>query len=151
MADAVTTNVIKDATNHYIVHLTNISDGTGESAVLKVDKSSLLAIDGAEPASLDIDQVRWSIQGFASVRILWDHATDDVALVLSGNGYETFRHLTGNDISTISHFNNGDTLESGCLLDPRSAGGTGDILLTTNGGGASSSYDITLWLKKSPV
>lgn len=151
MADAVTTNVIKNSATHYIVHLTNISDGTGESAVIKVDKSALLASDGAEPASLDIDQVRWSVQGFASVRILWDHTTDDVALVLAGNGYDTFRHISGNDVLPVNSFANGSTDNSEGLLDPRSAGGTGDILLTTNGGSSSSSYDITLWLRKNPV
>jgi hypothetical protein len=79
MADAVASNVVLNGDQQYIIHLTNISDGTGESAVVKVDKSTLLAIDGAEPASLDIEQVRWCIQGFTSVRLLWDHNTDDTA------------------------------------------------------------------------
>ena len=33
MADAVTKVVMADSATHYIIHLTNIGDGTGESAV----------------------------------------------------------------------------------------------------------------------
>lgn len=136
MADAVTTNTITNGYDKLCVHLTNISDGTGESAVVKVDKSTFLARDGAEPASMDIEQIRWNIQGFTSVRLLWDHTTDDVAMLLNGNGYEDFR---------------GDTERAPKgLADPRSSGGTGDILLTTAGAVSGATYDITLWLKKSP-
>jgi hypothetical protein len=143
MADAVTTRLILETPYQYIVHLTNISDGTGETAVIKVDKSAIaVATDGAEPNSLDIEQVRWSIQGFTSVRLLWDHTTDDLAMVLCNNGYEDFTGKYGVIVEKTS--------TSG-LLDPRSSGGAGDILLTTNGGVSGSSYDITLWLKKSAV
>lgn len=137
MSDAVTTTVLSNGPDRYAVHLTNISDGSGESAVAKVDKSGLTAEDGGEPVSLDIEQVRWCIQGFTSVRLLWDHTTDDTALVLSGSGYEDFR---------------GDSFlrsQMG-LADPRSAGDTGDILLTTAGAVSGATYDITLWLRKSP-
>lgn len=140
MADAVTTRVIANTASRYIVHLTSISDGTGESAVVKVDKSTLLATDGAEPASLDIEQVRWNIQGITSVRFLWDHTTDDVALVLSGSGYDDFRVPGGAP----------ERVNVGALADPRSAGDTGDILLTTQGAAANGTYDITLVLFKNP-
>ena len=137
MADAVKTILVEETLDRYIVHLSNISDGTGESAVIKVDKSTLLAKDGAEPASLDIESCRWNVQGFASVRILWDHTTDDVAMAMSGSGYEEYA--------------NPKVLSVGSALDdPRSAGGAGDILLTTNGGASGSTYDIELVLKKRP-
>lgn len=140
MADAVTARVIEDTRTHYVVHLTNISDGTGEAAVVKADKSAIaVAADKGEAASLDIEQVRWSIQGFTSVRLLWDHTTDDVAMVLAGSGYEDFRGLDGGV--------KGKMQTSG-LKDPRSAGGTGDLLVTTNGGASGATYDITVWLVK---
>lgn len=142
MADAVTSRVVANTNDRYAIHLTNISDGTGESVVVKADKSTLLARDAAEPASLDIEQVRWNIQGFTSVRILWDHDTDDVALVLSGSGYDDFRGVDSG-MAPLA--------QTGGLLDPRSTGGTGDVLLTTNGGASGSTYDITIWLKKNPV
>ena len=41
MADAVTTQVLEDGERLYIAKFTDISDGTGESAVLKIDVSTL--------------------------------------------------------------------------------------------------------------
>ena len=41
MADAVTTQVLQDGERLYIAKFTNISDGTGESEVTKVDVSGL--------------------------------------------------------------------------------------------------------------
>lgn len=140
MADAVTSNVILNSNKHYVIHLTNISDGTGEAAVIKVDKSTLLASDGAEPASLDILQARWAVQGFTSVRILWDHTTDDTGLVLSGSGYDDFTQLI--DDTRLKN--------TAGLADPRSSGATGDILLTTAGTTSGNTYDITLWIFKNP-
>lgn len=140
MADAVTTRKVLETPTHYVLHMTNISDGTGESAAVKLDKSTLVALDGAEPASLDIEQVRWNIQGHTSVRILWDHTTDDTALVLSGSGYDDFRYENGVGPRTK---------QTAGLLDPRSAGDTGDILLTTNGHSSGDTYDITLVVRKT--
>ena len=137
MADAVTTRTVGETAAQLVVHLTNISDGTGESAVVKVDKSTFFAPDAAEPAALDIESVRWNVQGFTSVRLLWDHTADDTGLVLSGSGYDDFR---GEDMERVPGL---------CALkDPRSAGGTGDIILTTAGAVSGATYDITLVLRK---
>lgn len=135
MADAVVVS-IQDSDTHLLVHLVNVSDSTGESAVQKVDKSAY-TVNGAEPASLDIETVRWSIQGFTSVRLLWDHDTDDVALALANSGYDDFRG------DGFARFKKG-------LPDPRSSGGTGDLLLTTAGAVSGATYDITLRLRKTP-
>lgn len=145
MADAVTTIVLQDVAGspYYVGHFTSISDGTGETAVAKVVKATINTAPpapgaaSAAAASLDIAAVRWNIQGFASVRLLWDHTTDDVGLVLSGNGYENFEAR------------NDESGHPACLKDPRSAGGTGDIVLTSNGAVAGASYDITLWVRKN--
>lgn len=135
MSDAVTSRVISDSADEYLIHLTNISDGTGESAVIKADISTLLATDGAAPDALDILECRWAIQGFTSVRILWGTTSAVVALVLTGSGYDDFRGDAFNRAS------NG-------LTDPRTATGERDILLTTNGGSSGATYDITLRLRK---
>lgn len=134
MSDAVTTRAF-DSGDEYIVHLTNISDGTGESAVVKADISTLLAEDGAAPASLDILTARWAIQGFTSVRILWGTTSPVVALALTGNGYDDFR---GDGFNHPPHG----------LTDPRTATGERDILLTTAGAVSGATYDITLRLRK---
>ncbi len=136
MADAVATRLIGESATHYVVHLTNISDGTGESAVAKVDKSTLKAADGAEPASLDIEKIKWNCDGMA-VKILFDHTTDDLAMALSGNGEVDFSKAPESAGSV-----------KGLLRDPRSAGDTGDILLTTVGHTSGDTYNITMWLRK---
>jgi len=41
MADAVTTQIIHDGDRQVVMKFTNISDGTGEAAVQKVDVSTL--------------------------------------------------------------------------------------------------------------
>ena len=88
MADRVAVRVILDSPKQHIVRLVCVSDGTGETDVVKVDKSALTAAGGAEPASLEIESVRWNIQGFSSVIIEWDHTSDDLAYALSGAGYD---------------------------------------------------------------
>jgi len=140
MADTVATHVLAQTATHIVVHLTNISDGTGEAAVVKVDKSTLVASDGAEPASLDIEKVIWNCDGMAA-RILWDHTTDDFAFALSGSGAIDFR---AGDLGLPT------VPAPGLLADPRSAGGAGDILLTTTGHTAADTYNIILVLRKQP-
>lgn len=141
MADAVTTNVILETSTHYIAHFTNISDGTGESAVIKVDKSAItVASDGAEAGSLDIEKIQWNCVGM-SVKVLWDHTTDDLATICDGTGSIDFSKEAGDVPSRIG-------LPG--LKDPRSSGGAGDILFTTVGHSSGDTYNVTLWLRKNP-
>ena len=126
MTTAVTTRVLQNSKYEYTVHLTGInSDATGETDVVKIDKSALLNKVGNEPLSINIMSARWNIQGFTYVLIEWDAATDDTAMVLSGNGYDNFEAAGG-------------------LRDPRSTTTVGDILLTSVGAASASTYDITL-------
>lgn len=120
MADSITSQVLSSGSKRVAILLTSISDGTGESAVQKVDIS---ALPGA-PTKVKINSVAYSVKGM-SVSVLFDHATDDRVLVLEGNGCLDF-------------------CEYGGLQDPASAGGTGDILFTTNNAVAGSSYTIVL-------
>jgi hypothetical protein len=138
MADTVTTKVIEDYAKsaYYTVHLTGISDGTGESNVVKIDKSAIeVAQDNAEPAAIDILAVEWNNQGFSYAKFSWDHDTDETALVLPGGsgGYRTFQK----------------SKSEWYLKDGRGAGGTGDLLLTTVGMASGASYDITLYCAKA--
>jgi hypothetical protein len=129
MTDTVDTIVVTNTRRKYAVRLTNRSDSTGESAVVKVDKSALTGPDGTEPSKLVLEEAEWNVQGFSYVTLLWDHTTDDEMAVLSGSGYKDYRDFGG-------------------LVDPGSAGGTGDVLLTTTGATATSSYDIFLVFRK---
>lgn len=131
MADSVSTQVIQTGPRYYIARFTNISDGTGESLVNKVDISTLNLDNGTAPTKTSVKEIQYSIQGFTSVRLYWDHTTDDIIDILAaGNGYREYGTL-------------------GFLSDPGSAGGTGDVLLTTAGASATATYDITLVLSLS--
>lgn len=126
MADVVDTIVLESTMQRHVIRITNVSDATGESAVAKVDKSTLTSFDGLEPAYLIVDEIEWSIQGFTSVRLFWDHTTDDeIAVLPAGSGYRNY-------------------WSDGGLKDPRSAGGAGDIVLTTAGAASGATYDIRL-------
>ncbi len=126
MADTVGTDVLFNGSRRYSVRLTNISDSTGESAVIKVDKSTLTNGNGTEPGKLSLVYAEWSISGFTSVKLYFDHTTDDEALILApGNGKRDFS-------------------SEGGFADPGSTGGTGDVLLTTAGATTAATYDIYL-------
>ena len=123
MADTVDTVVLHSSGSYYHARFVSKSDGTGESDVVKIDKSTLTGTDGREPIALDLVEITWSVFGASHVLLEWDHSTDDEMLILSGNGYLKYG-------------------ESGPLKDPRSAGGTGDVLLTTSGMAANGGYVI---------
>lgn len=125
MADAVTSQVLVSGPRRYAVVLTGISDGTGESAVAKIDKSTLTDAIGAEPSTLAIQKLQWTMQGYTYIKLAFDHTTDDTAVVIAGDGCLDFAAYGG-------------------LKDPASAGGTGDLLLTTVGHTAGDSYTILL-------
>ena len=142
MVQAQSSIVIMDTATHHVIHLTNISDtSTNETDVVKVDRSGLTAKDGGEPASLDLEQVEWNMQGYTYIGLEWDQpTTDDQMVVLNGSGYKDFRGVD-KGIFNIRR-------TSG-LQDPRDAVGTGDVVLTTSGNASGNTYDITLWLLKT--
>ena len=131
MADTVTSQIIANGPRYHIVHLTNISDATGENLVTKVDISTLDLGNGVAPTKVSVKEIQWSIQGFTSVQLYWEHtANDTMAVLAQGNGYSEFGML-------------------GMLSDPASAGGTGDVLLSTSGAVSGATYNITLVLTLS--
>jgi hypothetical protein len=130
MVDTVNVDVLQDGPRSYVVRLQNVSDGTGESAVKKVDASTLVGPagkTGLAPTYFAAESIQYDVQGFGYVQLLFDATTDDELATLSGQGYLEFDPA----------FN-----------DPKSTGTTGDILLTTSGASNGSSYDITLKLRK---
>ena len=125
MADTVDTLIVNTAKRKYTVRLFNFSDGTGETGVTKIDISALTGLTGKPVIYTVLEEVKWDVQGFSSVQLFWDHSTDDEIGVFSGTGLVSYADVGG-------------------LVDPRSTGGTGDILLTTTGNAAGNTYDITL-------
>ena len=129
MADTVQVTTINDGDRNLVVQLTNTSDGTGESAVTKIDISTLSFSDGEVPNSLSLQEIQWNMQGITSVTLEWDATTNDEMVLLNGNGYKNFE-------------------DSGGLPDPQSTGSTGDVALTTAGATSGGTYDIVARFKK---
>lgn len=136
MADTVTTLDSFSGKDLLIRKITNISDGTGENLAIKVLKSGLICTNGGAPSKLALEEIWWSIAGFASVRMFWDHTVPDaMALMATGNGCKIMSGVRG---------------ASGMIVDPASAGGTGNVVLTTNGAAAGATYDILMVLRMLP-
>lgn len=130
MADTVNTTVLNDGPRNFIVLLQSVSDGTGETAVTKVNISAFRGPSGATAATdFSVKNISWSIQGMNFVQLLFNADTNDEIITLSeGVGYDDFAG---------SH-----------IPDPNTAGSNGDILLTTNGAANNGSYSIVLHLIK---
>lgn len=113
MADAVSVQTIADTSGvKYVCKLTNISDGTGETLVKKVDASELTFM--TEDGNRTIARVYYSINtanNKSGVEIVWAGATNSTALFLSGNGVMDFR-TDGNSIPNNATTPTGDVLFS---------------------------------------
>lgn len=127
MADAVTSQTILDGERLFIGKFTNISDGTGENAVIKIDVSTLnpnafgLACNGVK-----INKIWAQTQGMA-IDILWDATTDLICETIPENQFYQM------DYSVF-----------GGLPNNAGAGKTGDVRFTTVGAAAGDRYTITL-------
>jgi hypothetical protein len=130
MADAVTSQTLQDGDKSVVMKFTNISDGSGEAAVKKVDVSALQTQSGsgASCTGVTIDCVWYECNGL-SVDLMWDASTDVIAWTLSGYGYFDFR-------------------SAGPLVNNASSP-TGDIMFTTTGAGSGDRYAIMLKMTKS--
>ena len=133
MADAVTSTTISDNDRQAVIQLTNTSDGTGESAVTKVDVSALAArsTDGATCTGCKLAKVSYTTFGM-SAKLLWNASTNTICLDLNSGFSEQL-----------------DFTEFGGLQNTAAAGGkTGDIKLTTTGHASGDSYVIVLTVIK---
>ena len=130
MADAVTSQILQDGDKSVVMKFTNISDGSGEAAVKKVDVSALQAQSGSGAActGVSIQQIWYECNGM-SVDLLWDASTDVIAWTLSGYGFFDFR-------------------SAGPLINNASSP-TGDIMFTTTGHASGDRYAIMLKMGKS--
>ena len=77
MADLVASTVMQDGARTAVLRFTNVSDGSGESAVVKVDASALAAMtNGEKSTNIKIMKCWWSISGM-DVDILFNASTND--------------------------------------------------------------------------
>lgn len=131
MADAVTTQVMVDNQTTAVILFTNISDGTGESLVTKVNVANLAAnATGQACTGVSVQKIHTSCHGL-EVRMFWDAATDVVFFATAQNNQYTF---------DFSNF--------GGLVNSASTGKTGNILFSTADQSAGDTYTIVLEMKK---
>ena len=131
MADAVTSQTIIDGERNCVMKFTNVSDGTGESAVAKVDVSALASnAAGVACSEVRVMRISHAIVGM-SVQLFFD-ATSNVLLAElaeSSTGHMEFQDFGG-------------------IPNNAGSGKTGDILFTTKGHSSGDTYSIVLEMVK---
>jgi hypothetical protein len=134
MADTVASLLLENGNRNWGYQLTSFSDGTGETAVVKVDGSASgplgVTIAGQTfypGVHLKIKEIRFQVTDM-SVRLQWDAGTPRDIVTLS----------PGADTLKFEKF-------GGIFIPVGLAGATGKILLTTIGQQVNSSYMIAFW------
>jgi hypothetical protein len=131
MADAITSQTIIDGERNCVMKFTNVSDGTGESAVVKVDVSALTAnSEGTSCSEVRVMRISHAIVGM-SVQLFLNASTNVllVELAESSNGHMDFKDFGG-------------------LPNNAGSGKDGDILFTTKGHSSGDTYSVTLEMVK---
>jgi len=109
----------------------NVSDGSGESAVTKIDASALSTdAHGNAVGSVIIEQLWWNTVGM-SAELFWNASTNVSArkIKIDSEGYSDYRDFGG-------------------LVNNAGSGVNGDVLLTTTGHSSGDTYDIIVAMKK---
>ncbi len=136
MADVVTSQTIVDTSGtKTVMKFTNMSDGSGETLVTKMDASALTFM--TEDATKSIAKIWWAINttnGKSGVELLWagsgTSSVDKTIGFFSGRGYHDY-YTSGNSIP------NNATLTA-------NTSPAGDVLLSTKGFVAGDNYTIII-------
>ena len=136
MADVVTSQTIVDTSGtKTVMKFTNISDGSGETLVTKMDASALTFM--TEDANRSLAKIYWAINttnGKSGVEISWagsgTSSADATIGFFSGTGFHDY-FIAGNSIP------NNATLTA-------NTSPAGDILFSTKGFVAGDNYTIIL-------
>ena len=132
MADVVTSQTLVDTSGtKTVMKFTNMSDGSGETLVTKMDASALTFM--TEDATKSIAKIWWSINttnGKSGVELLWAGTTNSTIGFFSGTGYHDY-YTAGNAIA------NNATLTA-------STSPAGDVLLSTKGFVSGDNYTIII-------
>ena len=131
MADAVATQTLIDGDKKVVQKFTNISDGSGESAVVKVDVSALATNSSGQTCTgVVIEKIWWQCIGM-KVQILWNATTNVFCIELGEN-------QSGNHDYTVF----------GGLSNNAGSGKDGDVLFTTVGHTSADTYTIIMSMRK---
>ena len=141
MADVVTSQLLENGPRRVIYKFTNVSDGTGESGVVKVDGSSSGPLGVIQQGQTIYPGVHMKLVDMAydiramALRIQWDASSAVDIWIASGDGAGPFAFL-----DSRAGFQG--------IANPNTTGATGKILFTTIGAALNSSYSIVLSLVK---
>lgn len=124
MADTVAVIKLRDTADQAAYLLCNASDGTGETNIQKIDISAIAMAAGR----VRIKKLRWACDGMQAI-VKFNHTTPDTAIICAGFG----------EIAEV---------KDAPIYDPASAGGTGDIQITTAGQSAGDGYTIYIEIAK---
>ena len=133
MADAVTSQTIQDGEKTAVLKFTNVSDGTGESAVKKVDVSALAKNSAGQTCTtVSVARIYWATRGMG-INLEFDASTN---VLLTGLPADS----TGDEYY--------DDRFSG-IPNNAGSGVTGDIDFTTVAHSSGDTYSIILVLNKN--
>ena len=136
MADAVTSQTIEDGGKNLVMKFTNISDGTGESAVAKIDVSALNSepSTGSSCSRVVLQRIWFSNIGMG-FKLYWN-ATTNMFICQAPKDWSDTWDFTDSSITLPGI--------------PNNAGGgvNGDLLLTTNDHTSGDTYSIIVWANK---
>lgn len=132
MADAVASQTIFDGEHTAIMKFTNLSDGTGENKVVKVNASALNpSASGFACNGVTLKKIHASTHGM-EVQIWWDATTDVLCWIVPQNSQYTWDF--------------GDFMG---LTNNAGAGKNGDVLFSTVDASNGDMYSITLEMTKT--
>ena len=136
MADAVTSQTIEDGGKNLIVKITNISDGTGESAVAKIDVSALNSnpTTGAACSRVSIQRIWFSNIGMG-FKLFWKATSNQFIFEAPADWTDTWDFSMGNEGKSGIPNNAG-------------SGVNGDLVLTTVGHSSGDTYSAVIWAHK---
>jgi len=130
MADTVATQILFQGDKQVVMKFTNASDGTGETAVKKVDVATLASFRGQPCTSVLIERIYATTHGM-EVRLFWEASSNVTILsvpqqVMQTMSFDDFGGLTNN----------------------ASTGKTGNILFSTIDASSGDFYTIILVMRK---
>jgi len=127
MADTVSSQTILDGERLFIGKFTCISDGTGETGVVKIDVSTLNRNAAGNVCNgVKINKI-WGTNHGLNIRILFDATADTFAWMVPQNS---------NYLMDFSSF--------GGIPSNAGAGATGDVLFTTTDASAGDIYTVII-------
>lgn len=135
MVDVVTSQILENGPRHITMKFTNVSDGTGESGVVKVDATAAgvlgVVVQGQTQfpvTHLKVQEIDYDIKSMG-LRIQWVGTPNVDMEVLGGFGVKNYRR-------------------SGPIQNPKATGATGSIAFTTVNANLNASYTVVLKMLK---